>query len=675
MEIFELILLLLAAVLLSSVLDQIIPRISSPLIQIGLGLLIALFVVSPISFEIDSDLFLVLLIAPLLFYEAKEVDKPALWKNRRVVISLAVALVIVTMLIIGFCVNWLIPSIPLAAAFALGAALGPTDAVAVASLSKEASLTRYQKSVLEGESLINDASGIVSFQFALAAVVTGAFSLFDASLSFLISFFGGILVGVILAFIANFIIKKTREAGLENTTFHVLFEIVLPFVIYLSAYWLGVSGILAVVAAGLIISISPRALGPSISQLNIVSTSVWKVASFALNGVVFVLLGAQLPSTMIDTWEKSSYGDSSLILFIVGITFILLLIRFVWLLVLEFISKRRKTSRTIKKMFQSAAVMTLSGPKGAITLAMMLTIPTFLLNDNGSTAFPERSLLLFLSSGVIILTLLFANFIVPFLAPFKQNGSFQSAEERTTMITILRNVVDELTTQENDENRLATQAVIRSYNGRIAHIKENRHINDDSDSELRMKVLSWEQEYLLSLVDKDEVDYSDVYQYLNRLARIQNLIKHKNDKHWSLHTFLVRMTQQARDFKQRLSRLSKKHQTGENYENLYKAQIKTLEYIIEKLKDEKEKSGSDTEDINTLIFEYQQILERVRSSRPSISPFARNTQEIVDITRIGLNLELEQIQSMYDNDSISRLFAKRLRENVYLMQIDLENRI
>ena len=166
MEALVLALLMLAAILLSSVIDQLVPKISSPLIQIALGLLIALFAPSQIQINLDPDLFLVLFIAPLLFDEAKNIDKKALWANRSPVLSLAIGLVMVTALIVGFSVHWLEPSIPLAAAFALGAAIGPTDAIAVASLPKDANIAPRDKSILEAESILNDASGIVSFQFA-----------------------------------------------------------------------------------------------------------------------------------------------------------------------------------------------------------------------------------------------------------------------------------------------------------------------------------------------------------------------------------------------------------------------------------------------------------------------------------------------------------------------------
>ena len=135
MEFFELSLLMLAAVLLSSVIDQLVPKVSSPLIQIGLGLAIALVMGTQINIDFDPNLFLVLFIAPLLYDESKNLDTKALWQNKRPVLSLAVGLVIASALIIGFAVNWLIPSVSLAAAFALGAALGPTDAVSVGSLA------------------------------------------------------------------------------------------------------------------------------------------------------------------------------------------------------------------------------------------------------------------------------------------------------------------------------------------------------------------------------------------------------------------------------------------------------------------------------------------------------------------------------------------------------------
>ena len=180
MEALVLALLMLAAVLLSSVIDQLVPKVSSPLIQIGLGLLIALFAPSQINITLDPDLFLVLFIAPLLFDEAKNVDKGALWKNRRPVLSLAIGLVVVTALIIGFAVEWLEPSIGLFAAFALGAALGPTDAVAVASLSNF--LFRNAPAVVYVAAERADDAGLAAQNIELMAAAQGLGVLFNGYL-------------------------------------------------------------------------------------------------------------------------------------------------------------------------------------------------------------------------------------------------------------------------------------------------------------------------------------------------------------------------------------------------------------------------------------------------------------------------------------------------------------
>ena len=211
MEAFELILLLMVAVLLSSVLDQVVPRISSPLIQIGLGVIIALLAISPIHVSIDPELFLILFIAPLLFHDSIEANKKSLWDNKGIIVSYAIGLVLLIVLCVGFVLHWLVPSIPLAAAFALGAALGPTDAVAVAALKREAQVGKRENAILQGEALINDASGVVSFQFAIAAAVTGFFSLTDAATSFAMNFFGGIVLGIILALIFAFFAHRVRD--------------------------------------------------------------------------------------------------------------------------------------------------------------------------------------------------------------------------------------------------------------------------------------------------------------------------------------------------------------------------------------------------------------------------------------------------------------------------------
>ena len=417
MEMLEFVLLLLAAVLVSAVLDQMMPRVSLPLVQIAIGAIVILLVGTPVDVAIDPELFLVLFIAPLLFDESRHASKRGLWDNKGSIVSLAIGLVIVTVLVVGFVLNWIEPSIPLAAAFALGAALGPTDAVAVTALGKDIRLTGRQKSLLSGEALINDASGVVSFQFAIAAAVTGAFSLVDAAQSFAISFFGGIAVGLIAGFLALLAMKAIRGYGYESITVHVVFEVFTPFIVFLAAEHFGTSGILAVVAAGLLITLLPQKPTPVAARLKIASNSVWETLVFVINGVVFVMLGMQLPKAIMPSWRSDEVSSLLLCGLVLLVTALVVGVRFIWVLVMERCDSSAKR-RTGKQLVRDALVTTLSGPKGAVTLSIIMTIPFTLSTGE---AFPQRDTLIFLASGVILCTLLLANFVVPVLAP---NGGF-----------------------------------------------------------------------------------------------------------------------------------------------------------------------------------------------------------------------------------------------------------
>ena len=229
MAAFELIVCIIAAVVLSSFLSRFIPKVSTPLVQIALGALASQLPFFP-NVSLDPELFMVLFIAPLLYLEAHEIDKSELLKSVTLSLSLAIGLAIATMVAVGFALHAVWPAIPLAAALALGAALGPTDAVAVSSLGKEAALTQRQTSVLKGESLFNDASGIVGFQFAIAAAVSGVFTVGDSAAQFVFSFFGGAIFGLAVGMVADLLFESLRSFGWETTTSRILMELFLPFI-------------------------------------------------------------------------------------------------------------------------------------------------------------------------------------------------------------------------------------------------------------------------------------------------------------------------------------------------------------------------------------------------------------------------------------------------------------
>lgn len=677
-EAFELILLLMIAVLLSSILDQVVPRVSSPLIQIALGIGIALLAISPIQVSVDPELFLVLFIAPLLFNDALEADKKNLWDNKATILSYAIGLVLAIMLCVGFVLHWLVPSIPLAAAFALGAALGPTDAVAVQALKKEAQLGKREGAILQGEALINDASGVVSFQFAIAAAVTGAFSLMDATTSFFISFIGGLGLGVILAAIFLFVSARIKDLGLDNITFHVLFEVSMPFVVFLFSELVGVSGILAVVACAIVWSMfRDRKISPYQSRLNIALTSVWKVMSFTLNGVVFVLLGIQLPNAMQSTWDDLYISNTTLICYVLLLTALIVLLRFAWALVMARIVKNPDTGIRDKfspRMVKNAFITTVGGPKGAITLSIAFTIP-YLLSDGSS--FPQRSLIIFLASGVILCTLLLANFLLPVLAP-KQKGSVDAEEVEElncVKIEVLRTVIERLMADSTDENDRETKIVVSSYNTRIRTIRAQVDLDEPSVSKLRIEVIDYQAERLIDAAENKEVDSYAAFEYLHRLTRQKNLIAHsKNSVFTTRYSMRLRSTLSMIRHSVMSVISPSKVQSKESFDHVREL---CERYAIDYLSKLVNNPEYPSEVVAKLLIAHERALSVFEDSSATVTSEAVENAvvQLEDIQRQGLQLEMEVIQDFYAAGHLSRSQAKDMRDNVSLMMLDLEEHV
>ena len=280
----------------------------------------------------------------------------------------------------------------------------------------------------------------------------------QAAGEFVISFFGGTLFGLVIAAAANWLFETVRSLGWETTTTRILMELFLPFLLYLGAEEFNVSGILSVVAAGLFIRFDRTGVGPNVARTNIVSTSVWGVLSFSLNGAVFILLGMQLPRAMMASWSDPYISNTALIGIILLVTLVVIALRFFWIAAMlrvarDTISGQRR--KMTPERWRSAAVMTFGGPKGTITLSLMFTIPYYIA---GGAPFPMRDELIFIASGVIIVTLLLANFLLPLLAP--NRGKDPSAEIIPVTIDVLRATVEELTGRITPENRRAILMVI-----------------------------------------------------------------------------------------------------------------------------------------------------------------------------------------------------------------------
>ncbi|KAF1051439.1 MAG: Sodium, potassium, lithium and rubidium/H(+) antiporter [Stenotrophomonas maltophilia] len=265
-----------------------------PLIQIAAGALLA-WPSLGLHVGLDPELFMFLFIPPLLFADGWRMPKGEFWKMRWPILTLAFVLVLLTVVGGGAFIHLLIPEIPWAAAFALAAVLSPTDALAVSAIAQNR-LPKRLMHVLQGEALMNDASGLVAFKFAIAAAMTGTFSLADASLSFVLVAVGGLACGVLLSWLLGRVRAWMVRRGWDDPATHVVLMLLLPFAAYMLAEQVGVSGILSAVAAGMMqswVDLLPRQ-----THTRLLNRSVWSMLEFAFNGVVFLLLGLQLPDIL-----------------------------------------------------------------------------------------------------------------------------------------------------------------------------------------------------------------------------------------------------------------------------------------------------------------------------------------------------------------------------------------
>ena len=695
MEMLEFVLLLLAAVLVSAVLDQMMPRVSLPLVQIAIGAIVILLVGTPVDVAIDPELFLVLFIAPLLFDESRHASKRGLWDNKGSIVSLAIGLVVVTVLVVGFVLNWIEPSIPLAAAFALGAALGPTDAVAVTALGKDIRLTGRQKSLLSGEALINDASGVVSFQFAIAAAVTGAFSLVDAAQSFAISFFGGIAIGLIAGFLALLAMKAIRGYGYESITVHVVFEVFTPFIVFLAAEHFGTSGILAVVAAGLLITLLPQKPTPVAARLKIASNSVWETLVFVINGVVFVMLGMQLPKAIMPSWRSDEVSSLLLCGLVLLVTALVVGVRFIWVLVMERCDSSAKR-HTGKQLVRDALVTTLSGPKGAVTLSIIMTIPFTLSTGE---AFPQRDTLIFLASGVILCTLLLANFVVPVLAP-KDDSPDETEEQDVNAVTIdiLKRVIRQLREQKTPQNESSTQIVIRQYSERIKRLRR-QNTSAPRLVELRAGALAAQTRMVEARMQSGDLTREEGSRELERLNSARRLLMRAHTRREKLGEVWSRVKVGVMHACRNLDRMVR-HVVDDELRLERSRQLRieleecALNYYLGRM-DDADLEVADGAGV--LAAECRSTLSFLRAANePAVLARANvagsvigvdaggmrgalqnmDTQKIqvikarvTDVEAEALRLELEEIQAMRDEGRLTRDAARELREEVYLLQM------
>jgi len=409
----ETVLLVLMLGAVTGIAARYLRAIPLPLIQIALGALLS-WPREGLHIAFDPELFLLLFIPPLLFSDGWRIPKREFFKLYRPILRLAFGLVFVTVLGLGWLIHWMIPQVPLAVAFALAAVVSPTDAVAVSAITRNLGMPAKTMHILEGESMLNDASGLVALKFAVVATLTGLFSWTGVVREFAWVAVGGLAVGSVLgwgfAWLRELI---TRQLGDLAAMQMVMLILLLPFAAYMLSERLGVSGILAAVAAGFATNYADLRRGDFIAE-RIATAGAWAMLESTFNGAIFLMLGLQLPS-IIGSMAQAPYSAWALAGYVLAICAALMLLRWTWLALAmqgSLLKAHREGKLTEKPSWLLTLASTFAGIRGAVTLAGALSVP---LMVDGHTPFPARDLMIFLATGTIIVTLVVGSVGLPLI--------------------------------------------------------------------------------------------------------------------------------------------------------------------------------------------------------------------------------------------------------------------
>ena len=648
MEILITISVFITLVIIGSFLNKYIPRIPAALFQIILGFLVS-YLAIPLHFEFESEAFMALIIAPLLFTDAYKASRSELWLYKKPIVYMAVGLVITTVVLVGYFINYIIPSIPLGAAFALAAILSPTDAVAVKSITKGMKLPKGLMSILEGESLLNDAAGIVSFKIALAAIITGTFSLSKSSREFFITAIGGMVLGILIGLIIVSIKFINRKFLNTEPNILVIIQVILPIATYFIAEEFHLSGIIAVVFAGILLNFE-RYLrqGDSLDNQVVVSISYNQdTISYVLNGFVFVLLGYLLPGIFKNMITYPDLDVQTAMFYVILITIALIVTRFtfVYIFYVSFQQHTFKTSHNIVEFlktkqldvgnysrFEYSLITSLCGIHGTVTLATALMIPLTI----GTTGepFPLRNAILFIGSGVVLLSMIIGTIFLPLIIKTEDEEIEHKNYERSI---VLSEVINEL--QEKYYNKLNTNSERMGYAIAIKKLQEQQiyFCNNRKElikyvKELSKLVRNAEQGKVNELLAK-----YDNNRFLKRVFevrdwRIRKLVTYSVYKQLII---TLRLSSLERTFKRLLVVLNLiREAESDKNSNLYGKRLQKRLKENEQIRVQIQSFSKDMEEIiDTLTYNAMDILEEQRTKENTlVVDFLKNIYDNFDYT-------------------------------------------
>jgi Na+/H+ antiporter len=487
-------------------------KVAYPILLVLAGLAIS-FIPSVPTLHINPELIFIIFLPPLLYEAAWAISWKELWKWRRLIFSFAFLIVFLTAFAVAITANYFIPGFTLALGFLLGGIVSPPDAVSAGSILKFVKVPRRLASILEGESLLNDASSLIIFRFALIAVGTGQFFMIDATLSFVWMIVGGAGIGLLIAFL----FYKAHKILPTDVNMDIVLTLVAPYLMYIGAESVHSSGVLAVVCGGLFLANRRHLFLSSAGRLS--AASVWESFCFILNGLVFMLIGLDLPE-IVEGLEGVSL--SAAIGYGVVITAVLVIGRILsaygavvfTLIVRNFITVADTRNPGVKGPF----VLGWAGMRGVVSLAAALSIPIQL---SDGTPFPQRNLILFITFVVILLTLVIQGLTLPVIIRKlnlqDQDHEMPEDEQYRDMFRKLSNQSQEFL-QTNFASELNTQPVLQQL---MRKWQDNTMLDDETmAAECRtiyLQVLNQQREWLREWNKEHQVDEDAVRRHLHRL--------------------------------------------------------------------------------------------------------------------------------------------------------------
>lgn len=681
MFVLELIVILIISVTISNVLSHFVPDVPVSLFQIAIGLILSL--VFGVFIEIDSHWFMLLFVAPLLYNDAWRFPKRELWELRGPILGNAIILVLLTTLVGGFLIHMLIPQLPKSVAIALAAVVSPTDPVAVQAIARRVKLPTNVLHIVSGESLINDASGLVSFNTAIKATVAGTFLLGSAIGNFFWMTFIGLVVGLVVGSIINWLGDLFDRFGLNDVVFHTVVTLLAPFLIY----WVAedvfhASGVIAVVAGAILTKIlNDQRIDARSPEISVTSIRTWEIFVYLLNGTIFVLLGIELPPALVAVVQNSQLNTGYAIFYGVVVWFIIFAIRTFWAYGNQFVLYFK--NKTVAPSFKTAVTSGLTGVRGAVTMAAVMTVPTII--DDG-TAFPQRELLVFVAAVVVIMSLLVATIMLPIMTKERSAHDFTQPQtldataddidnkkprmtESQARIFAIQVGIQTLKEQQRDENRAIIYELITRKQGTIKHIQRQLIGNTSGyqqtdDSELQLIGLAAQRERLQQLLVAEEISPLTFSAQSRRVERLENVIKEETRYQFSSQWFAILIHRLFRIIRIWLSDETSekiKAETSLAIRETSKAAIHALSAHMEKYNGDTTTHRAERQSAYNLIVTYRY---RIENEKHSDTPEQREIDDKLrmDLELKALNAQRETVQNLYEQKLITRQVDINIRQ-------------